>query len=213
MGISEEELIKWGKEKYPELGGNVKLLRILWEKLNKTDNGVKAKFTTEKKIAELTKGDRAKLSIVVIDIKKIGEYIGCSKCKKKQCDCGVEKRSCVVTDFIGADDTGELKMKFFGFAEQKFGIGDVLEVNGVHKGEFFNVWEVNLKRKITEEKTETNNNDRKQKAKELLKAMEGLGLTEVSELEKWLKRKGFELKDVIDELKVFKVNNKDVVML
>lgn len=187
--MNDEELLEWGKKYYPELSNNVRLLRILYEKLK--NRGVKAQFSNKKKVEELGEGDRVTVDVVVIDM-NVKKYMGCSKCKKKNCECGVEKKEFWIYRLKCADDTGEVNCVLFTDVEQNINIGDKIEVNGFYRDNELKINRFNKKF----DASEIEKNEKDEQLRNMLLAMKGTGLIAINEFEKWLKRKGFTIDDV-----------------
>ncbi|MEM5854179.1 MAG: hypothetical protein QW228_07480 [Candidatus Aenigmatarchaeota archaeon] len=187
--MNDEELLEWGKKYYPELGNNVRLLKILYEKLK--NRGVKAQFSNKKKIEELEDGNRVTIDAVVIDV-NVKKYMGCSKCKKKSCECGAEKKEFWIYRLKCADDTGEVSCVLFTDVEQNISVGDKIEIFGFYKDNELKINQFNKKF----DAREIEKNEKDEQLKNMLLAMKGTGLIAISEFEKWLKRRGYTIDDV-----------------
>lgn len=109
--VSDEEILRWAKEKYPKYADNIKLMRILYEKEH--GRGVKvsgSRYFKKTTVSELKEGDYVELEGLVVEYLRAYSHIGCKKCFRKQCSCGEEKVRIVRNSFLFGDSTGIVRI-------------------------------------------------------------------------------------------------------
>ena len=127
--MSDEEILRWMRENYPQYADNIELARMLYRRLVQKKKVPRNDSVKAVKISELKKPKmRVRIRGVIVE-KSVSEYVGCAICKRKNCKehhAGTKRYK--FTNFLVGDDTGVI---WVGYGDEiPFEVGDEVEVVG-----------------------------------------------------------------------------------
>ena len=127
--MSDEEILRWMREHYPQYADNIELARMLYRRLVEKKRVPRNDSVKSVKISELKKPKmRVRIRGVIVE-KSVSEYVGCAICKRKNCKehhAGTKRYK--FTNFLVGDDTGVI---WVGYGDElPFEVGDEVEVVG-----------------------------------------------------------------------------------
>lgn len=138
--MSDEEIMKWMRENYPQYADNIELARALYNRIVKKKRYGRNGSPEEGRIliGEIdTSGIWVRIKGVVVE-KKESHYVGCAVCRKKKCkEHHAGTRRYTFTNVLVGDESGMIWCAYPDALDAE--VGDEVIVNGRTK-----IWKNNI---------------------------------------------------------------------
>ena len=213
--VSDKELMEWAEKYYPEFKHNLKLIRLLWERLQGRGVEIEQGGFVEKKINELEEGELVEVVGVVVRFLRSYKYEGCKTCFRKACYEHGERGTIIRNAYEIGDDTGFVRIVMPRKVDDdslELKVGQVVCVRGkVSRWNDvleINVYEYEILRdapKVEEESKSAITKEEEDKEAQVLRILRNL--KSVKDMEKdvfvrYIERKGFKWEDFEPYVKV-----------